>query len=157
MAATTVHLRAILRLHKSLLPKRRYGVLRESYTSIILRWSIVFLFHLFLKMPFPKEADDLCGCLAFNVNFRQIGNARVSTLDTYARKLASKECFAKRNMCILDKIIRELKIKESLYFLHKYKNRRETSCNCWNSKGLPYKNLTRQKIFNTQTKNYYGF
>lgn len=77
MAATTVHLRAILRLHKSLLPKRRYSVLREPYTSIILPVIDRLPVSLIFENAVPKEADDLCGYLAFNVNFRQIDHKSI--------------------------------------------------------------------------------
>lgn len=53
-----VHLRAILRLHKSLLPKRRYSVLRTVCTGIILPMIDRLSVSLIFENAVPKEAGD---------------------------------------------------------------------------------------------------
>lgn len=73
---------AILRLHKSLLPKHDM-----MYSTRIVCPGIIFpmidrfpvsLFE--TAFPRKRKVDDLCGRLAFNVNiFRQIGHKRVDS------------------------------------------------------------------------------
>lgn len=85
MAPAAVRLRArgaILRLHKSLLPKRgtmyyANRVHRHNFADDRSLSRFIF-FH--TTFPRKRKVHDLCGRLAFNVNiFRQIGHKRVDS------------------------------------------------------------------------------